>query len=185
MQQSQKRFWHSFDPVEYILFETNLACTAPVGEMSERFISPVPPIEYQKPVDAGARDDELPHEPLVNISFSELSGQTRRLVAAVPTGPVRIGRSRQGSKPDRSMIEPIALASFGVVVLYGFGATRVAALALLTLTVLWGSLPIGVTTAKFAGHAATLRRSPTVFADTSMSGSTSTCISFGKLPSAS
>jgi hypothetical protein len=93
--------------------------------------------------------------------------------------------STKPEKLDRSIIEPIALASFGVVVLYGFGATRVAALALLTLTVLWGSLPIGVTTAKFAGHAATLRRSPTVFADTSMSESTSTCISFGKLPSAS
>jgi hypothetical protein len=25
MQQSQKRFWHSFDPVEYILFETNFS----------------------------------------------------------------------------------------------------------------------------------------------------------------
>jgi hypothetical protein len=39
-----------------------------------------------------------------------------------------------------------------------FGATGVAALALLTRTVLWGSLPSGVMTAKFAGHAATLRR---------------------------
>ena len=36
-----------------------------------------------------------------------------------------------------AIIDPIGLATFGAVVLYGFGATRVAALALLTLTVLW------------------------------------------------
>jgi hypothetical protein len=67
---------------------------------------------------------------------------------------------------------------------YGFGETRVAALAFPTLTVLWGSRPSGVVTAKFAGHAVTLRRSPTVFADTPMSGSTSTRILSGKLPRA-
>jgi hypothetical protein len=34
MQQSQKRFWRSFDPVEYILFKTNLSCTVPVCHQS-------------------------------------------------------------------------------------------------------------------------------------------------------
>jgi hypothetical protein len=54
VQQSQKRFSHSFDPVEYILFETNLSGTLLLGEMWERCISPMPPMKYQKPVDAGA-----------------------------------------------------------------------------------------------------------------------------------
>ena len=40
-----------------------------------------------------------------------------------------------------------------------------------------------VVTAKVSGHAVTLRSSPTVLADTSMSGSTSTRILSGKLPS--
>jgi hypothetical protein len=54
LQQSQKRFWHSFDSVDYILFETNLSCTVPFGETSERLISPMSPVKYQKPVNAGA-----------------------------------------------------------------------------------------------------------------------------------
>jgi hypothetical protein len=68
--------------------------------------------------------------------------------------------------------------------LYGFGVTRGAALALPILTMLSGSRSGGVTTAKFPGHAVTLRRSPTVFADTPISGSTSTRILSGRLPRA-
>jgi len=41
---------------------------------------------------------------------------------------------------------------------YGFGETRVAALATLTLTVLWGSLPSGVITARFVGRTLALYR---------------------------
>ena len=68
---------------------------------------------------------------------------------------------------------------------YGFGETQVGALTLLILTLLSGSPSGGVVIANFSGHAVTFRRSPTVFAETSMSGSTSTRILSGKLPSAS
>jgi hypothetical protein len=44
-------------------------------------------------------------------------------------------------------------------------------LILLTLTLLSGSACGGVVIAKFSGHAVTLRRSPTVFAETPMFGS--------------
>jgi hypothetical protein len=36
LQQSQKRFWYAFDPVDYILFETNLSCTVPFGNIRRR-----------------------------------------------------------------------------------------------------------------------------------------------------
>ena len=74
MQQSQKRFRHTLDPIEYILFETNFSCSLPFRETPERLISSVPPVKYQKTVDAGARHDELTHEPLANVRFAELSG---------------------------------------------------------------------------------------------------------------
>jgi hypothetical protein len=63
-------------------------------------------------------------------------------------------------------------AIFGGVVgsPYVFGVVRVAMLTLLTLTALSACRSCGVVTAKFSGHAVTLRRSPTVFADTPMSG---------------
>ena len=56
---------------------------------------------------------------------------------------------------------------------YCLGEKRVAALALLTFTALSGSRSCGVTITKVSDHAVTLRSSPTVFADTPMSGSTS------------
>jgi hypothetical protein len=59
---------------------------------------------------------------------------------------------------------------------YVFGETRVAMLALLILTVLPGSPSCGVAITKFSGHAVTFRSSPTVVADTPMSGSASTRI---------
>jgi hypothetical protein len=68
---------------------------------------------------------------------------------------------------------------------YVFGAVRVATFTLLTLTALSALRSWGVVTAKVSGHAVALRSSPTVFADNSMSGSTSTRILSGKLPSAS
>jgi hypothetical protein len=55
---------------------------------------------------------------------------------------------------------------------YGFGEVRVATLILLTFTVLSGLRSSGVVIAKFSGHAATFRSSPTVFADSPVSGST-------------
>ena len=54
VQQSQKRFRHTFDPIEHILFETNFSATLPFRETSERLISSVPPVKHQKTVDAGA-----------------------------------------------------------------------------------------------------------------------------------
>src|SRR5262245_46279589 len=67
---------------------------------------------------------------------------------------------------------------------YGFGETRVATLALLTLTALSGWCSCGVVITKFSGHSGTFRSSPTVFADTPMSGSASTRILSGKPPRA-
>jgi hypothetical protein len=67
---------------------------------------------------------------------------------------------------------------------YGFGETRVATLALLTLTALSGWCSCGVVITKFSAHAVTFRSSPTVVADTPMSGSASTRILAGKPPRA-
>ena len=55
-----------------------------------------------------------------------------------------------------------------------FRRERVATLALLTFTALSGWRSCGVDTTKFSAHAVTFRSSPTVFADTPMSGATST-----------
>ena len=65
---------------------------------------------------------------------------------------------------------------------YGFGETRVGLLGLLTFIVPSGRRSGGVVMAKFSGHDVIFRSSPTVFADTPMSGSTSTCIRSGQLP---
>ena len=67
---------------------------------------------------------------------------------------------------------------------YCLGEKRVATLALLTFTALSGSRSCGVTITKVSDHAVTLRSSPTVFADTPMSGSTSTRILTGRPPRA-
>ncbi len=67
---------------------------------------------------------------------------------------------------------------------YGFGETRVATLALLTFTALSGWCSCGVVITKFSAHAVTFRSSPTVVADTPMSGSASTRILAGKTPRA-
>jgi hypothetical protein len=66
---------------------------------------------------------------------------------------------------------------------YVFGETRVETLHLLTLMTLPGKSSGGVVIARFSGQAVIFRSSPTVFADTPMSGSTSTGILSGKLPS--
>jgi hypothetical protein len=66
---------------------------------------------------------------------------------------------------------------------YGFGETRVAKLALMTVTTP-SSRACGVVMTKFSGHAVTFRSSPTVFADTPMLRSTSTRILSGKPPRA-
>jgi hypothetical protein len=67
---------------------------------------------------------------------------------------------------------------------YGFGERRFALLALLTFITLSGWRSCGVVITKFSGHAVTLRSSPTVFADTLTSRSTSTRIVAGKPPRA-
>ena len=67
---------------------------------------------------------------------------------------------------------------------YVFGEVRVATLALLTFTTLSGRRSSGVVTAKFSGHAATFRSSPTVCADTPRFLSASTRILSGKPPRA-
>jgi hypothetical protein len=43
VQQPQKRFRHAFDPLKYILFETNFSRKLPFGKASERLISSIRP----------------------------------------------------------------------------------------------------------------------------------------------
>ena len=50
VQQPQKRFRHAFDPLKYILFETNFFGKLPLGETFECLISSVPPVKHQKPM---------------------------------------------------------------------------------------------------------------------------------------
>jgi putative SOS response-associated peptidase YedK len=113
------------------------------------------------------------------------------LMRPFPAEPMRMWPiSTRVNKPendDPSIVEPIAIATSAAQLYrsYVFGVVRVATLNLLTLTALSACLSCGVVTAKVSGHAVTLRSSPTVLADTSMSGSTSTRILSGKLPSAS
>ena len=45
VQQPQKRFRHAFDPLKYILFETNFSRKLPFGKASECLISSVPPVK--------------------------------------------------------------------------------------------------------------------------------------------
>ena len=54
VQQPQKRFRHTFDPLKHILFETNFSRKLPFGETFERLISSVPPVKHQKPMNTGA-----------------------------------------------------------------------------------------------------------------------------------
>ena len=88
--------------------------------------------------------------------------------------PAALGRSSEHvSAREMSPHWAIALAySFG----YGLGDSRVAALALLTLTALSGSRSCGVVITKFSAHAVAFRSSPTVFGNAPMSASTSTRI---------
>jgi len=79
---------------------------------------------------------------------------------------------------------PVCVVLDGGNARYDFGANRVATLALLTITTLPGRRSCGTATAKFSGHAFTFRSSPTVFAETRMSGSACTRILSGKPPRA-
>ena len=90
----------------------------------------------------------------------------------------RLSVSFQEARYDRRrrQFTPTALASTDNRRRYDFGDVRVATLTLLTLTALSGERSCGVVIAKFSGQAVTLRSSPTVFADTSMSASTLTGI---------
>jgi hypothetical protein len=71
-----------------------------------------------------------------------------------------------------------------VAALYGFGEVRVATLALLIFTALSRRRSCGVVITKFSDHVVTFRSSPTVFADTPVPASASTCILAGKPPRA-
>ena len=71
-----------------------------------------------------------------------------------------------------------------VAALYGFGEVRVATLALLIFTALSGWRSCGVVIIKFSDHVVIFRSSPTVFADTPVPTSASTCILAGKPPRA-
>jgi hypothetical protein len=74
MQQPKECFWHAFDPLKHVFFETDLPRSLPTGETLQSFTPPVPPVEYQKSVDTRARDDEMTHEPLANVRLAKLTG---------------------------------------------------------------------------------------------------------------
>jgi hypothetical protein len=100
--------------------------------------------------------------------------------------------AERGSRRPSSFHQPVCFFHQAICPLtfapparpYGFGLARFAPLALLTFTALSGSRSCGVVITKFSDHAVTRRSSPTVFADTSISSSASTCIESGKPPSA-
>jgi hypothetical protein len=69
LQQPKECFWHVFDPLKHIFFEGELPRSLPIGKTLQSFTPSVPPVEYQKSVDTGARDDEMTHEPFANVSL--------------------------------------------------------------------------------------------------------------------
>jgi hypothetical protein len=77
-----------------------------------------------------------------------------------------------------------SLSASRFIRLYCFGDTRAFILALLIFTAPSGWCCCGVVITKFSNHAVTFRSSPTVVADTPMSGSASTRILPGKPPRA-
>src|SRR6516162_8969303 len=76
VQEPKKCFRHAFDSLEHVLFETDLSSSLPTGETLQRFIAPVPPVEHQKSVDAGAAADEMAHEPLADFGLAELARES-------------------------------------------------------------------------------------------------------------
>src|SRR6516225_1415258 len=62
-QQPKELFGHALDPIQHIFFELDLSRALPIGKPLQRFIPSVPPVECQKSMDAGPRDDEVTHEP--------------------------------------------------------------------------------------------------------------------------
>jgi hypothetical protein len=83
-------------------------------------------------------------------------------------------RVNKSENDDPSIIGSIELSAAQLNGTYRFGVVRVATLTLVTLTALLGSRSCGVVIIKFSGQAVTFRSSPTVFAETVMSESTST-----------
>jgi hypothetical protein len=76
VQQPKERFWHALDPLEHVFFEMDLSGSLPTGETLQSFTPPVPPVEYQKSVNAGTCDDEMTHETLANIRLAKLTGES-------------------------------------------------------------------------------------------------------------
>ncbi len=73
VQQPKECFWHAFDPLKHVFFETDLPRSLPTRETLQGFASPVPPVEYQKSVDTGTCHDEMTHEPLANVRLAKLT----------------------------------------------------------------------------------------------------------------
>jgi hypothetical protein len=98
--------------------------------------------------------------------------------------PIRWRRTTAGlignARPRTSSVVGETAGASQSALRYPFGETRVGLLALLTLMVPSGLRSGGVVMAKFSGHDATFRSSPTVLADTPTSSSTSTCIRSGQ-----
>ena len=73
VKQAQKCLWHALDALEHVLFESDLAFAVPGSQPPQRFVAAMPPIKYEKAVDAGAAYDQLAREPLANVGFAELA----------------------------------------------------------------------------------------------------------------
>jgi hypothetical protein len=46
VQQPKECFWHALDSVEHVFLEADFSRVLPTGETPQRFIPPVPPVEY-------------------------------------------------------------------------------------------------------------------------------------------
>ena len=75
-QQPKECFGHALDPVQHIFPEPNFSLALPFGKSLQCFIPSVPPVEYQKSMDAGPCDDELTHEPLTNVRLAKLPSKS-------------------------------------------------------------------------------------------------------------
>ena len=76
-QQPKECFRHALDPIQHIFLEPNFSCALPFGKSLQSCIPSVPPVEYQKSMDAGPRNDQVTHEALTNVRLAELPSRMR------------------------------------------------------------------------------------------------------------
>ena len=75
-QQPEEPFGHALDPIQHIFLEFDLSRALPIGKPLQGFIPSVPPVECQKSMDAGPRDDEVAHEPFTDVRLAKLTSKS-------------------------------------------------------------------------------------------------------------